>query len=136
MTMSDAIELVLYAFKNGKSGEIFIKKTFSATRENIISAIKSIYGKPNSKVKVIGVRHGEKMHETLMSAEEKLKSEDKRHFYIIPYDKRDLNYDTYFTKGSVNLLGDNYSSDNVKQLSISELKKIILNYQKNNKFDQ
>jgi UDP-glucose 4-epimerase len=85
---------------------------------------------------VIGIRHGEKMHETLMSAEEKLKSEDKRNFYIIPYDKRDLNYDTYFTKGSVNLLGDNYSSDNVKQLSISELKKIILNYQKNNNFDQ
>ena len=136
MTMSDAIELVLYAFKNGKSGEIFIKKTFSATIENIIRAIKSIYGKPNSKIKVIGVRHGEKMHETLMSAEEKLKSEDKRHFYIIPYDKRDLNYETYFTKGSVNLLGDNYSSDNVKQLSIFELKKIILNYQKNNNFDQ
>ena len=130
MTMSDAIELVLYAFKNGKSGEIFIKKTFSATIENIISAIKSIYAKPNNKVKVIGVRHGEKMHETLMSAEEKLKAEDKRNFYIIPYDKRDLNYDTYFTKGSINLLGDNYSSDNVKQLSISELKKIILNYQK------
>ena len=71
------------------------------------------------------------MHETLMSAEEKLKSEDKRYFYIIPYDKRDLNYDTYFTKGSVNLFGDNYSSDNVKQLSISELKNIILNYLQN-----
>lgn len=136
MTMSEAIQLVLYAFKNGKSGEIFIKKTFSATIENIIDAIKSIYNKPNYKVKAIGIRHGEKMHETLMSAEEKLKSEDKGNFYIIPYDKRDLNYDTYFTKGSVNLLGDNYSSDNVKQLSISELKKIILNYQKNNNFDQ
>jgi len=136
MTMSEAIELVLYAFTKGDSGEIFIRKTCSATIKNIINAIKSIYERQNYQTKLIGIRHGEKMHETLMSAEEKIKAKDKGNFYIIPYDKRDLNYDTFFIKGSVNSSADNYSSDNVKQLNISELKTIILNYQKNNNFDQ
>ena len=98
MTLENAVDLVLFAFKNGNSGDIFVQKSPSSTIGDLAKALKQIY---NSKVKIktIGIRHGEKMHETLLSKEERQVSQDLNNYFRIPADNRDLNYDKFFTKG-------------------------------------
>jgi UDP-glucose 4-epimerase len=132
MKMSDAIDLVLFAFKKGKSGDILIKKSPAATIENIIKALKLIYKCPSHKIANIGVRHGEKLHETLMTKEESINSRNHQKYFCISSDQRDLNYDKYFTLGKKKFLEEDYSSDNVSLLNIEQLKKVILDYKKNN----
>ena len=99
MTLDNAVDLVLFAFKNGQSGDIFVQKSPSATILELAEAMIKIY---NSKVKIkkIGIRHGEKMHETLLSREEKIVSKDLGDYFRIPADNRDLNYDKYFNTGT------------------------------------
>ena len=98
MTLENAVELVMFAFKNGRSGDIFVQKSPSSTIGELALAMKKIY---SSKVDIknIGIRHGEKIHETLLSKEEKIISEDLGDYYKIPADNRDLNYEKYFSKG-------------------------------------
>ena len=126
MTLSDAIELVIYALKNGKNGQIFIKKTNAASLKTLVDTLKIIFNKKNAKIKIIGTRHGEKLHETLMSREERTKSISKQGYYIINPDVRDLNYDKFFSAGQTKLskLSD-YTSRNTDQLNPIKLKKII-----------
>jgi UDP-N-acetylglucosamine 4,6-dehydratase len=120
MTLQNAVELVLYAFKNGESGDIFVQKAPSANIGQLADVMKSIY-KSNSKIKNIGIRHGEKMHETLLSKEERLISEDIGSYFRIPSDNRDLNYEKYFDEGIKTENKEEFNSDNTQKLSNNEL---------------
>jgi len=121
MTLEEAINLVIFAITNGKNGEIIIPKTPATTIEILIGALLNLYQYPASKVKIIGTRHGEKMHETLMSKVEKFSSQDYLKYYSIRPDSRDLNYDSYFHVGKKNLnkLSD-YTSANTHQLNLKQ----------------
>ena len=98
MTLENAVELVLYAFENGNTGDIFVQKAPSTTIGELAETMKKIYSS-DSEIKNIGIRHGEKIHETLLSKEERLISEDLGSYFRIPADNRDLNYEKYFSKG-------------------------------------
>lgn len=136
MSMDDAIDLVLFAFANGKNGEVFIRKAPGASIDTILESLKLIF-KKNIKYRIIGSRHGEKKHEILMSKEEKLKSKNYKHYYKILSDSRDLNYDKFFTKGKIiSETVKDYTSSNTEQLSKKQLalilKPIIQKYYKAN----
>jgi len=124
MTLEDAVDLVLYAFNNGESGDIFVQKSPAATIGLLAQTMKKIY---NSKVviKNIGIRHAEKMHETLLSREERLVSEDLGNYYRVPADNRDLNYNKYFTEGVENNVLEEYNSSNTIQLEEKSLRKLL-----------
>ena len=116
MTLENAVELVLYAFENGESGDIFVQKAPSSTIGQLADVMKDIY-KSKSVITNIGVRHGEKMHETLLSKEERQVSEDLGNYFRIPADNRDLNYEKYFDKG-VNIDSpEEFNSFNTERLS-------------------
>ena len=127
MTMDEALELVLYALDKGKNGQIFIKKTDASNLKVLTKSLAKIYGKKNYPIKIIGVRHGEKLHETLMNREERLAAKENKSYFIISPDLRDLNYDKYFLKGEIKLSKSlDYTSLNTNQLTIEELEKKIL----------
>jgi UDP-glucose 4-epimerase len=130
MQMSEAIDLVLFAFKSGNNGEILIRKSPSSTIKTIIKSLELIYGTKKLKTKFIGIRHGEKLHETLMSSAERYKSKSFKNYFAIPYDTRDLNYEKYFFEGN-KINQEDYTSANVKNLNAQEVKKIILQFNKN-----
>ena len=121
MTLDDAVNLVLYAFKNGNTGDIFVQKSPSTTIGELASTMKKIY---NSKVKIknIGIRHSEKIHETLLSKEERIVAEELENYFRIPCDNRDLNYNKYFFEGTkLKNIYDEYNSFNTHRLGESEL---------------
>ncbi len=121
MTLDDAVELVLYAFKHGKSGDIFVQKSPAATIYQLAQAMKKIY-KSNVEIKSIGTRHSEKLYETLIAREELQEAEDLGNYYRISADNRDLNYNKYFTEGEKTLPNiDDYHSHNTYRLSEEEL---------------
>ncbi|MDC0034266.1 polysaccharide biosynthesis protein [Flavobacteriaceae bacterium] len=125
MTLEDAVSLVLYAFKNGNPGDIFVQKSPASSIGLLANTMKEIY---NSKVSIenIGIRHAEKVHETLLSKEERIISEDLGDYFRVPSDNRDLNYNKYFFEG--NSLSGNlseYNSSNTRQLEKIELKKLL-----------
>jgi len=124
MTLDNAVGLVLFAFKNGKTGDIFVQKAPSTTIENLAEALRKIY-KSNVKIKNIGIRHGEKIHETLLSREEKLVSEDIGNYFRIPADNRNLNYDKYFSKGMKNIDVEEFNSYNTRRLNENELIELL-----------
>ena len=128
MTLKDSVELVLFAFKNGKSGDIFVQKAPACTVKNLSKAVKEIF-KKESKIddKIIGTRHGEKLYETLVSREEMSRVIDLKKYYKIPADNRDLNYSKYFIEGNKKIKRvDDYTSHNTRQLSVLDIKKILL----------
>lgn len=125
MTLNDAVDLVLYAFENGNSGDIFVQKSPASTIGELAKTMIKIY---NSSVKlnVIGTRHSEKLYETLLAKEEMIVAEDLGNYYRVPADNRDLNYNKYFTQGFGNTIKlDEYHSHNTKRLSESELVKLL-----------
>jgi UDP-glucose 4-epimerase len=127
MPMDKAIELVIYAMKNGSNGDIFIQKTPATSIHTIAKAILNILDKKkNYKINIIGSRHGEKMHESLLTKEEIFKAKDLGQYFKVSSDIRDLNYDLYFSKGNKkkSKLKD-YSSNTVKQLDQKETEKIL-----------
>jgi UDP-N-acetylglucosamine 4,6-dehydratase/5-epimerase len=127
MTLDDAVDLVLYAFNEGRNGDIFVQKAPAATIETLVSAIYELFGNPNRQVSVIGTRHGEKIYETLCSREEMLVATDEGDYFRIPADNRDLNYDIYLEDGSEELsLVEDYNSHNTERLSVSGMKKMLL----------
>ena len=125
MTLDHAVELVLFAFNNGQSGDIFVQKSPASTIGDLAIAMKEIY---NSDVIIenIGIRHAEKMHETLLSVEERMVSKDLGDYYKVSADNRDLNYNKYFSEGidSKSVL-EEYNSFNTNRLSIQELKDLL-----------
>ena len=120
MTLDNAVDLVLYAFNNGSSGDIFVQKSPSSTIGELASAMRKIYNS-NSEIHEIGIRHGEKLHETLLSSEEKRICDDLGDYFKIPADNRDLNYDKYFFKGKKTEQKEDFNSFNTKRLSEVEL---------------
>ena len=102
MSLDDAVDLVLFAFENGRPGDLFVNKAPAGTVGDLAQALKEIFNANNS-VKIIGTRHGEKLYETLCTREEMIKSEDMGEFFRIPADNRDLNYDKYFTDRQVEI---------------------------------
>jgi UDP-glucose 4-epimerase len=126
MTLENAVELVLFAFKNGNNGDIFVQKSPAATIATLAKAIKEIY-QSTSSIKIIGTRHGEKLYETLVNREEIVKAIDEGDYYRIPADTRDLNYNKFFTEGEKKVSKtDEYNSHNTKQLNVEETIKLLL----------
>jgi UDP-glucose 4-epimerase len=125
MTLTDAINLVVFAFENATPGDLFILKSPAATIIDLATSLKELFN-ANNEIMVIGSRHGEKMHETLCGKEEMSKAQDAGNYYRIPADFRDLNYTKYaYTYGS-KVMNNEYSSDTTHRLSISELKSLLL----------
>ncbi len=120
MSLENAVELVLYAFKNGNTGDIFVQKAPSTTIGELAETMKTIYNS-NTKIKNIGIRHGEKIHETLLSQEERIVSEDLGDYFRIPADNRDLNYEKYFSKGVKAPKSEEFNSFNTRRLEKQEL---------------
>ena len=121
MTLDDAVNLVLFAFQNGKSGDIFIQKSPSTTIGELAIAMKKIYNS-SVNIKNIGIRHAEKMHETLLSREERFVAEDLENYFRLPADNRDLNYNKYFSEGkNLNSKFEEYNSNNTHRLSEKQL---------------
>jgi UDP-N-acetylglucosamine 4,6-dehydratase/5-epimerase len=128
MSLDDAVDLVLFAFENGQSGDIFVQKAPAATVELLAHTMKNILGVPDYEVKTIGTRHGEKLYETLLTKEEMVKAIDMGEYYQIPADTRDLNYSKFFEEGEevVTEAGE-YHSHNTHRLNEGELTKLLLN---------
>jgi UDP-N-acetylglucosamine 4,6-dehydratase len=125
MTLDHAVELVLFAFNNGQSGDIFVQKSPASTIGDLAVAMKEIYNS-NVSIENIGIRHAEKMHETLLSKEERLVSEDLGDYYRVPADNRGLNYNKYFSEGiDKEVPLEEYNSFNTFRLSIGELKDLL-----------
>ena len=121
MTLDDAVNLVLFAFQNGKSGDIFIQKSPSTTIGELAIAMKKIYNS-SVNIKNIGIRHAEKMHETLLSREERLVAEDLENYFRVPADNRNLNYNKYFSEGkNLNSTFEEYNSYNTHRLDEKQL---------------
>ena len=126
MTLNDAVDLVLFAFNNGNNGDIFVQKSPAATIETIVKALLELYNASN-EIKIIGIRHGEKIHETLLNREEMAKAEDLGNYFRIPADTRDLNYDKYFNLGDYKTSQvSEYTSENTYRLNLEETKNILL----------
>jgi len=126
MTLDDAVDLVLYAFKNGHNGDLFIQKAPAATLETLAVALKELY-KADTTIRVIGTRHGEKLYESLVTREEMGKAMDMGNYFRIPCDERDLNYDKYFVEGKTDISGIiDYHSHNTYLLNVNELKALLL----------
>lgn len=120
MNLDEAVELVLFAFKNARQGDLFIQKAPASTIGDLAAALIKLFDS-KSKIRVIGSRHGEKSHETLMTKEEAAKSEDMGDYFRISADNRDLNYAKYLESGDKKIdLADEYTSDNTKRLTIDE----------------
>ena len=128
MSLDQAVELVLFAFKNGSSGDIFVQKAAASTIETLASALKAIF-KSNISINTIGTRHGEKLYETLISREEMVKAEDMGSWYRIPSDTRDLNYDKYFNDGEKEISEtEDYTSHNTQRLDKKQTITVLLNF--------
>lgn len=126
MSLDEAVELVLFAFKHAEAGDIMVQKSPACRIGDLAQAIKEVFNADN-EIKVIGTRHGEKRYETLLTKEEFAVAEDLEGFFKVPADQRDLNYNNYFENGDVKLAAvEEYNSDNTKILSIEEIKEILL----------
>lgn len=138
MSLRDAVDLVLFAFKNGNPGDLFVNKAPASTIGDLAKAMIELSGSKN-KINVIGTRHGEKLYETLCTREEMIKAEDMGDFYRIPADNRDLNYALYFSKGeaSISEIKD-YHSHNTNRLDVEGVKNLVskLAYVRQNLFDE
>ncbi|MAU63845.1 MAG: UDP-glucose 4-epimerase [Flavobacteriaceae bacterium] len=124
MSLEDAIDLVLFAFENGQPGDLFVNKAPAGTIHNLAKTILKLFDSKN-QIKIIGTRHGEKVHETLCTREEMLKAEDMGDFYRIPSDNRDLNYSKFYSKGKDFNNIEDYNSSNTKQLNVNEMFELL-----------
>ena len=126
MSLEEAVELVIFAFQNAQSGDIMVQKAPDCTIEVQAQAVKELFHS-DEEIKVIGIRHGEKMYETLLTNEECANAIDMGHFYRVPCDKRDLNYDKYFKEGDIkrNPLTE-FNSNNTELLNVEQVKEKLL----------
>ncbi|MBR2489004.1 MAG: polysaccharide biosynthesis protein [Clostridia bacterium] len=129
MSLDEAVDLVLFAFENGVSGDILVQKAPACTIETLAKAVTELFN-PETEIKVIGIRHGEKLYETLLTNEECANAEDMGDFYRVPCDKRDLNYDKYTKDGDVkrNVLTE-FNSNNTELLNVEQVKEKLLSLQ-------
>ena len=127
MSLDQAVDLVLFAFENGHNGDLFIQKSPAATIELLANTIRNLIGKPDYEIRNIGIRHGEKLYEVLMTKEEKVRAIDMGNYFRVPADSRDLNYSQYFDNGQAIEKVEEYNSDNTYQLNENELREMLLN---------
>lgn len=121
MSLDESVELVLFAFQNAHNGDRFVQKAPASTIMDFALAIQSIFNAKN-EIKIIGSRHGEKIHETLIGREDMIKAEDMGKFYRIPADMRDLNYDKYLSSGNEEItMTKDYTSENTRRLNVDEI---------------
>jgi UDP-N-acetylglucosamine 4,6-dehydratase len=126
MTLDGAVDLVIFAFQNGKPGDIFVQKAPAATIEILAKALLDLY-KSDNEVKIIGTRHGEKLYETLVNREEMAKAEDLGQYFRIPADTRDLNYNRFFIEGEKQIAqAEDYTSHNTYRMNLEETKEMLL----------
>ena len=130
MSLDEAVDLVLFAFEHGVSGDILVQKAPACTIQTQAEAVCELFGGDKNNIKVIGIRHGEKMYETLLTNEECANAIDMGQFYRVPSDKRGLNYDKYFTHGDIqrNTLTE-FNSNNTELLSVEQVKEKLLSLQ-------
>jgi len=127
MTLDDAVDLVLYAFEHGHSGDIFVQKSPAATLDVLARALLQVLGKPDHRVDIIGTRHGEKVHETLLSREERAHAQELDRYFRVPPDLRDLNYGKFFEQGEQRITrSEDYTSHNTVQLDVPAMKALLL----------
>ncbi|WLP87117.1 polysaccharide biosynthesis protein [Corynebacterium stationis] len=127
MSLAESVDLVEYAFLNANPGDIYVKKAPGATVEVLARAVASLLGHDAPEIKVIGARHGEKMHEALLSSEENAKAVDEGDFFRVPLDARSLQYELYFDEGSSKPpLAEDYTSLSTRQLNVDETKELLL----------
>jgi len=125
MSLEDSVDLVLYAFKHGRQGDIFVQKAPASTVADLAQALREMFAKSNP-VRIIGTRHGEKLYESLISREEMAKAEDLGGHYRIPADNRDLNYAQFFSEGEEKISSqDDYTSHNTERLNVEQVKKLL-----------
>ena len=128
MSLEEAVDLVLFAFEHGKNGDILVQKAPACTIQTQAEAVCELFGGRKEDIKVIGIRHGEKMYETLLTKEECAKAEDMGNFYRVPADNRDLNYDKFFKEGNSKRAEiEEFNSDNTYRLNLEETKNKIAN---------
>ncbi len=126
MSLEEAVELVVFAFQNAQAGDIMVQKAPASTIGDLAQAIKELFN-ANNEIKIIGTRHGEKQHETLLTKEEYLVAEDLGNFFRVPADTRDLNYDKYFVEGNKKLeTQQEYNSSNTEILNVEQIKEKLL----------
>jgi UDP-glucose 4-epimerase len=126
MSLEEAVELVVFAFKNAQAGDIMVQKSPASTIGDLAQAIKELFNADN-EIKIIGTRHGEKLYETLLTKEEHVVADDMDGFFRVPADTRDLNYDKYFVEGDQKLSSqDEYNSHSTDRLNISQIKEKLL----------
>lgn len=125
MNLDEAVELVQFAFEHADPGDLFVQKADAGTIGDLAKAVQKLFG--DTGTQIIGTRHGEKLYETLLTTEEKLKAEDMGQYFRVPADNRDLNYDKYFIKGHVSMQADEaYTSHNTKRLDVDGIVKKIM----------
>ena len=123
MSLEEAVDLVLFAFEHGQNGDILVQKAPACTIQTQAEAVCELFGGNKNDIRVIGIRHGEKMYETLLTNEECAKAEDMGNFYRVPADNRTLNYDKYFTEGDEKRVTlTEFNSDNTRRLNLEETK--------------
>ena len=126
MSLEEAVDLVLFAFENGESGDILVQKAPACTIEVLAQAVKELFA-PEAEIRVIGIRHGEKMYETLLTNEECANAIDMGNFYRVPADKRGLNYDKYFNDGNVTRIQlSEFDSTNTELMTVEQVKEKLL----------
>ena len=126
MSLEEAVDLVLFAFENGESGDILVQKAPACTIEVLAQAVKELFA-PDTEIKVIGIRHGEKMYETLLTNEECSNAIDMGNFYRVPADKRGLNYDKYFKDGNIQRVQlSEFDSTNTELMTVEQVKEKLL----------
>lgn len=127
MSLEEAVELVVFAFQNAEAGDIMVQKAPACTIGVLAQAVKELFGAENEETKIIGIRHGEKKYETLLTKEECVHALDLGNFYRVPCDKRDLNYDKYFVDGNAkNDKISEFNSNNTRILNVEQVKEKLL----------
>jgi len=127
MSLQDAVDLVFYAFKHGKSGEIFVQKSPATNIKNLVIALKKIFNIPSHKTDIIGTRHGEKLFEVLLSREEMVRAKESKNYYCVSPDIRDLNYKKFIDKGEIKISKSiEYNSHNTDNLDLKTLQNLLI----------
>ena len=126
MSLDDAVDLVIHAFKNATQGDIFVQKAPASTIYDLACAIKDIFN-AKSEIKIIGTRHGEKLYETLLTREERVKATETKNYFRVSADNRNLNYNKYFVDGEIGISSEeDYNSHNTERLDIPKIKELLL----------
>lgn len=127
MSLTSSVDLVEYAFEHAETGDLFVRKAPASTIHDLASALIDLFGKPSSRIQEIGFRHGEKLYESLLGSEERVKAQDMGDYFRVPLDSRDLNYEIYFEQGDV-LRGEPepYTSHNTLRLDVEQTKALLL----------